>query len=116
MSRRVTRAPSRKHFQALVALACLVLGWLFAATPASAREPARLLNQYKHTGWTVDDGAPANITTMAQSSNGYLWLGGADGLFRFDGLSFELVDAQRDLSRSNQVYSLLAASNGDVWA
>ena len=56
---------------------------LFGQTPPSAR-----LHVY-HDSWTFKDGAPADVTCLAQTSDGFLWLGGPNGLFRFDGTRFE---------------------------
>src|SRR5437762_1576430 len=69
---------------------------LLPPTPAAALDPTRTIHQYKHTRWTRAEGAPAPIYAIAQTRNGYLWLATGDGLFRFDGINFERVDA--DLS------------------
>src|SRR5215469_3371249 len=42
-----------------------------------------------HTAWTFKDGAPAEIHALAQTTDGFLWLGAATGLFRFDGIRFQ---------------------------
>ena len=34
-------------------------------------------------------GAPGQIHALAQTSDGYLWIAAPDGLYRFDGVSFE---------------------------
>jgi ligand-binding sensor domain-containing protein len=53
---------------------------------------------------------------LAQTSDGYLWLGGPEGLYRFDGLVFEHYKPQSGGSFPAQaVYSLLALPNGDLW-
>ncbi len=42
--------------------------------------------------WQVDDGLPAaNVTGVAQTGDGYLWLATQSGLARFDGSQFEAV-------------------------
>lgn len=41
-----------------------------------------------HTSWTRRDGAPGSITSLAQTTDGYLWVGSSLGLYRFDGLRF----------------------------
>ncbi|TQK04725.1 sensor histidine kinase [Herbaspirillum sp. SJZ107] len=46
------------------------------------------LGDYHHTRWTLDDGAPPAILAMAQTTDGWLWLGTLDGLYRFDGVRF----------------------------
>jgi signal transduction histidine kinase/ligand-binding sensor domain-containing protein len=46
-----------------------------------------------HAAWTVRDGAPSGITSLAQSADGVLWLGTSTGLYRFDGVHFDPIDA-----------------------
>lgn len=83
------------------------------AGPAVALDPARSIAQYKHTVWTIDEGAPRNVNALAQGASGYLWIGSSAGLFRFDGLSFEQIKPQVDAASS--VSALRVARNGDVW-
>lgn len=67
------------------------LGLAVLAPAAAALEtlaPAPGLRDYHHTRWTADEGAPPAIRTMAQTSDGWLWLGTLDGLYRFDGVQF----------------------------
>jgi hypothetical protein len=58
------------------------------ATFAFALDPQRAITQFVHTSWTDKDGAPSNIRALAQTQDGYLWIGTTDGLFRFDGVRF----------------------------
>src|SRR6185295_14804981 len=44
------------------------------------------ISQYAHTVWTVKDGFVGGVLTIAQTADGYLWVGGPGGLFRFDGI------------------------------
>jgi hypothetical protein len=45
-----------------------------------------------------------------------LWLGSGEGLYRFDGFSFERVGAiDGDSPAPTEVYALIATSNGDLW-
>ena len=54
---------------------------------AFALNPSVDINQYAHTAWTIRDGFfPGTIQTIAQTPDGYLWLGTEFGLFRFDGV------------------------------
>ena len=51
-------------------------------------DPSLSISQYAHTAWTSRDGfSVGNIFSMAQTFDGYFWLGGEFGLFRFDGVS-----------------------------
>lgn len=84
--------------QLLVAL-CISL-------PSQAVE--RTIQQYVHTAWGDKEGAPSGILALAQTADGYLWIGAVDGLYRFDGVSFERYQA-------GLVYALLSRPNGDLW-
>jgi signal transduction histidine kinase len=90
-------------------LACLLTG-----VPASALDPERTIAQYKHTQWTIDDGAPRNVQAIAQGPDGYLWIGSGSGLYRFDGLSFQPIRPAASAD-SKPITSLLVSREGDVW-
>jgi len=93
-----------------------VAGLLTLTTGASALDPTRTIAQLRHSRWTLGDGAPGNIRAIAQGRDGYLWLGTATGLYRFDGITFErIVPADADPYRSPQITAVLAARNGDIW-
>lgn len=88
----------------------------FAAGQALALDPARAITQFKHTSWTAEDGTPTNIWDIAQSPDGYLWLGAAGGLYRFDGVTFEPIPlADNDYSHSQHINALVVARSGELW-
>lgn len=92
----------------LAALVCCLLAP--PAMAASAPQPPLL-----HSAWTARDGAPSNVTTIAQSSDGWIWFASSTGLYRFDGVSFEALDAidgQKLLS--NNVIAV-AAHQDQLW-
>src|SRR5277367_3232334 len=72
-------------------LLCLsfMVDCLLGVAPAQEVAVGRTLKQMQHTGWTPRNGAPVGIQIMAQSADGYLWLGTPSGLYRFDGIQFE---------------------------
>ncbi len=86
-----------------------------ALAAAGAQERDGELSEYVHTAWTREDGAPTSIMAMAQTADGFLWLGTASGLYRFDGVRFELYSPRVGQIPSVQVYALLAMPNGDLW-
>ena len=98
-------------------LLSLVLG--ACAFPQNARPPDTLnpsLFQLQHTSWTERDGAPPAINGIAQAPDGSLWLGSGEGLYRFDGFTFERVRAvDGDSPAPTEVFAILATSNGDLW-
>jgi signal transduction histidine kinase/ligand-binding sensor domain-containing protein len=81
-----------------------------------ALDPARSLSQLHHTAWTIADGAPPDVWSLAQSLDGYLLLGTGAGLFRFDGVRFEKVriDHGGRLLSTNMT-AILADRGGSIW-
>jgi hypothetical protein len=69
-----------------------------------------------HDTWTFKDGAPADVECLAQTRDGFLWLGGPNGLFRFDGTRFEPFSSPfGDRLLSTNLYSLFAPPSGGLW-
>jgi signal transduction histidine kinase/ligand-binding sensor domain-containing protein len=74
------------------------------------------LAELYHTAWTFKDGAPAEIHALAQTADGFLWLGTATGLFRFDGIRFEPYKPQSgEAFPQRNVVSLFAVPDGGLW-
>src|SRR5215510_12769549 len=82
----------------VVALGIVLVGMLLAWCPgAIALNPALDVNQYAHTAWRIREGfAKGEITSIAQTPDGYLWLGTEFGLYRFDGIKNVLWQPPRD--------------------
>ena len=80
-------------------------------------DPARDLLQYNCQTWGRPNGLPVNgINAITQTKDGYLWLGTAVGLVRFDGIEFKLLDLGSLLeARSIIVNSLSSARDGGLW-
>jgi ligand-binding sensor domain-containing protein len=76
----VKRAPKDRRAAAL--------GILLACCPcAFPLNPSFDISQYAHTSWKIRDGfAKGSINSIAQTPDGYLWLGTQFGLVRFDGV------------------------------
>lgn len=67
--------------------------------------------------WQAEQGLPrSTITAIAQTSDGYLWLGSPYGLIRFDGVRFVLFEEQaaQELGRG-EVRDLHATADGTLW-
>ena len=62
---------------------CLVWTLHTAAESAVPR-----LTQYGHVAWRIQDGQFSSPNSIAQTADGYLWLGTDAGLVRFDGVRF----------------------------
>lgn len=97
---------------------CLALA-LLSLHPALAWavDPARRISQYAHTAWRMQDGAFTGAPlAVAQTEDGFLWVGTAAGLLRFDGSRFSpWVPANEQRLPSSDVQSLLAARDGSLW-
>jgi signal transduction histidine kinase len=90
---------------------CMLMLW--SSTCAGQAWPAaRDAGMYQHTQWTAENGAPADIINMAQTVDGWLWLGTGHGLVRFDGLRF--TRAPGELARA-RISNLFAAPTGDLY-
>lgn len=89
---------------------------LFFCVPLYGIDRDRMLDQLYHTSWTRVEGAPGQINALAQTSDGYLWLGTETGLFRFDGTRFQSYKPQSDRTFSQRnVFSLFAVPDGGLW-
>ena len=67
--------------------------------------------------WTEKEGLPQNeVFTVTQTREGYLWLGTASGLSRFDGLDFRSYE-DKDIPGLNGsiVVKLFEDSQGNLW-
>lgn len=97
-------------------LVCAFL--LLACCPSAfALNPELDVSQYAHTSWKIRDGFPkGEISSIAQTPDGYLWLGTEFGLFRFDGVKHVQwrPPANQELP-SNWIFSLLVARDGTLW-
>jgi signal transduction histidine kinase/ligand-binding sensor domain-containing protein len=102
------------YFAAHLLRTCGLSALLCAA--AHAQEAPRTLAQFEHKAWTLRDGAPAYVDALAQTTDGFLWLGTSTGLFRFDGVRFEpFAGPPGQPLPSTNVSALLALPNGTLW-
>ncbi len=98
------------------AVVCLALLLALSAC-ALALNPSLDVSQYAHTSWTVRDGfSKGPIHSIAQTPDGYLWLGTEFGLLRFDGV--RAVPWQPPAGEhlpSDVVTRLLVSRDGTLW-
>ncbi|MGC2658149.1 MAG: two-component regulator propeller domain-containing protein, partial [Bryobacteraceae bacterium] len=108
------RRPTTKALILLIAsaAACLIPSQLGAAL-----DPSKSITQYVHDVWTTASGLPqSSVLAIAQTPDGYLWLGTEEGLLRFDGVRFVTFDKRSTASfQSDEVDALLADRQGNLW-
>jgi ligand-binding sensor domain-containing protein len=97
---------------------CIVLMMIgmMLAIPAKALDPQKLISQFTHTSWTAKDGVPGPVRAIAQTPDGYLWLGTEAGLYRFDGLHFVAWEPSfGEQILGSAVWSLCTSRDGSLW-
>ena len=94
------------------------MAWAAWASPVLALDPSQALDRYVHQAWTTDQGLPQNsVYAIAQTRDGYLWLGTDEGLVRFDGLRFTVFDRTNTPAIADPfVFALHEAPDGSLWA
>ena len=98
---------------------------LLLGLPTSARsqtvtpglDPQKPISQYVHDAWQIDQGLPQNsVMAMAQTRDGYLWVGTEAGVARFDGIAFTAYNSTNSGLTDNYVNSLMADGEDNLWA
>jgi len=99
-----------KWLLAGVVVACFTLA-------ARAIDPNRTISQYTSDRWGSERGFPGGaVSSIAQTTDGYLWIGTQKGLIRFDGLNFHLFEQAIPSSLPiGPVQQLIADGDGNLW-
>src|SRR5215469_5751266 len=101
---------------ALALITISIIPFLLGAPAVLALDPSLDISQYAHTAWTVRDGfSLGNIYGIAQTPDGYLWLGGEFGLFRFDGVRTLAWQPPAGQHLPAKPFSLLVTHDGTLW-
>ena len=81
-----------------------------------ALNPSLDVTQYAHNSWTVRNGfSLGTIFAIAQTPDGYLWLGSEFGLFRFDGVHAVPWQPPAGQHLPDRPYALLCTRDGTLW-
>src|SRR5208282_826717 len=91
--------------------------FFFLALNNSSGHDFSQLSDYQTTTWRVEDGLPqSTVTCIAQSADGYLWLGPQNGLVRFDGVKFRVFDENNTPAiKNSRIVRLLSDKDGTLW-
>lgn len=93
---------------------CVIVG---LSRNAIGLDPHRAVTQYIQTSWTSESGLPQNsVHAIAQTNDGFLWLGTEEGLVRFDGTAFKVFNRRsvKGLA-SDYIGALMADRDGSLW-
>jgi hypothetical protein len=86
-------------------------------TCAGALDSNRLPSQYVREQWTTETRFPGGaVNGIAQTADGYLWIGTDRGLIRFDGFNFRPISFASSATASNvPILQLLTDAAGKLW-
>lgn len=101
-------------------LGLLCLGLMLSAAPrtfSQSHSTEGLASPYSARTWQTDDDPFRNaVQAVAQTADGYLWIGTVNGLARFDGMQFEFFPLGGQTTiRSQRVNALCATEDGTLW-
>ncbi len=113
ISLRLSTVANRRCSQSLFVLTCLVSFTILSP----ALDPNRQISQYAHTAWRIADGFFSGTPqAIAQTADGYLWIGTEAGLVRFDGVQFvPWTPPNVEHLPSSRIHSLLGTPDGSLW-
>ena len=90
------------------------LNALFCSPALAALDPSLDISQYAHVARTFrNEFLNGAVYTIAQSPDGYLWLGTQTGVYRFDGVRAVPLPLPR--LGGTSVGALLTARDGTLW-
>jgi signal transduction histidine kinase/ligand-binding sensor domain-containing protein len=112
--------PRLKFFRAIICVICAALidGFVLPASAADGEDTTNSpANHWLSRSWQTDDGLPDNnVTGVAQTTDGHLWVATLGGLLRFDGEGFEEFSTTRLLKVPNHVVrSMYLDRRGRLW-
>jgi len=94
----------------------LLLASLLCDAPALAQAESSRFGPFRHDRWMNYEGAPTAANAFAQTPDGWMWLAATEGLFRFDGLTFEQIGGPAGSAMEHaSAWSLLVTKSGELW-
>ncbi len=120
MNSRSPRSPGIGTSRGAFHAQCLLVAFtLTTASPAGATLQSESSQPPKYVSriWRTHDGLPENrIRAIAQTSDGYLWVGTSSGLARFDGVRFVVYARFNTPSMTDDnIRALAVARDGSLW-
>ncbi|MCU0286166.1 MAG: protein kinase [Acidobacteria bacterium] len=80
-------------------------------------DPAKEIHEYNYEVFSTDDGLPqSSVLCLIQSADGFLWMATYEGLARFDGVQFQVMDrANTPEMESNRIKTLFEDNQANLW-
>src|SRR6267154_488970 len=96
-------------------LAALVVAHL--VTSANGLSSHKAMSEYIRDQWSAEQGFPGGpVYAIAQTPDGYLWIGTEKGLLRFDGVGFQLFSqANSTALLAGPILDLMTDADGNLW-
>ncbi len=114
----------RRQLATLLLCICYLLATPLALAAQSGPAPGmetdtatKALSQYKVDNWQTEQGLPIDLVhALLQTRDGYLWIGTARGLARFDGKRFATFESSEvpDVA-SLPIFALMEDSDRTLW-
>lgn len=103
---------AKRHILAVL-LTCL---WVLSVPGGVAKASDSRESGFVHASWTAQNGLRGAVLAVAQTTDGFLWISGEAGLFRFDGVRLEPYTPQDGQLLNNGVLApLFASADGGLW-
>ncbi len=100
---------------AMCRFAAMVLALLVLPLPSlTLASDDHDLPRFEHTSWTPKEGVPGQVSSLAQTTDGYLWLATGRTLFRYDGFLFERFQTAKG-DPFPEVSALVAHPDSSLW-
>ncbi len=104
---------SKKRITASVLLLMLCMIFPLKVSADEDKDTRDYLAEYEATRYDADDGLiSSEINAIAQTTDGYLWVGTYSGLYRYDGLVFDRIMLDEKISN---VMALFVDKAGRLW-
>src|SRR6266481_6785854 len=114
-SHRAHRGRPKLHWSFKWLIAAVIVAYF--VTSANGLSSHKAMSEYIRDQWSAEQGFPGGpVYAIAQTPDGYLWIGTEKGLIRFDGLSFRFFQHTDSAPLPDgAVLGLVVDAEGDLW-
>lgn len=104
------------HFPYRSPVLCLAAAFALLVMPAAGLPAAAIENEFALTAWETEDDLPNNdVPSLTSDHRGFLWVGTASGLVRFDGRRFlRPGPSDEAFFQASTVYAVVEDAPGEI--